>query len=1423
MASLFDIGKSGVQAYRQALTVTGQNITNINTDGYHRREASIEEVSASQGGLTAVASQIGLGARVSEIRRSFNEFITSRVYTAKADFEKSNVFYENVRDLENFLLPSDSDLGNFMGNFFGSLMEVATAPGDIPGRLVAIEEGLSLAGAFRQTAAMVEGLKMDAKSQAEASADTVNLLVDELVKVNQRLLSSGQSGQVPNSVLDNRDKLISEISESVELTVTYDQRGVATIILGGTVAGPKLVEGATSRKLGIIENQGAIQPALISAGSVTPTSQITKGSLAGFTLSYEYIGEIEKQINTLAFLFAREVNNVHENGITLDGKAGGKMFTLNDLEFGFGPTNRGNLSAELNITNIDLISPEAVEFVFNEERQSWTTNSEDSFQNLSTSASRIAADGFDLKVFGSAKNGDVITLDNVSGAAKNMSFLLKKPQELAAASPTIVTQNSLNSSDAVMEINKTTPAQFTEPPVVNAVFENGNIPINATDFLRDGVVASIPAGTQNFSINSYSQQPNVSIVLSLDDLVDANNLQIVLADGANAGTHNFALGYGVLFSNAGSSDNWTDEAEFQKALAVGVVTSDTGFTLGDLGLFPSSTSSSLNIASSSAAFTSASVTTSSKTINASVTASKDASDIQIFTREGRHIAGSPMSETEIVNFLSEENGFNPNAEYYGSYLNQELNAYRGMNLNISNVGGLETIRLGPFGSTSDAIAGYGSLPDSPTSSYTIAATISNGSSPSLTIPAGASAGFVSNKINETFNDYGLVAKTKTLVRLNNFATTGTIAFNLESENQEPLAISASVSATNVSNLVDAINNISNLTGVTAQANTNNDALTLISEDGNDIMISSLSATSPTFDGQVISSFPSHDAGRTISTVLNFNSVDATGTVDAGRFTGEVLVDSSEDFSLNVNGVTSNSSSSPMNGGLVEVESSVYGDVKTFTYLANDEVDSNFGGTDSRAFAASAAYSITLPSETNSQQYTATVNSSELATLNSQMVAQTLIDDIRSQATSISMSNNAAVALTSRPANEDSVVIEFDGDKYTLVMNNGEISVTGGEVGRVSAFYDSNNHLNIIGGGSLQASAISVASDSTVTGNSAAAGRFGISDLSAATTKFTGQSITAASQNGSFNVDFNGVSIAVTLAADGTISHTPTTTGFSASFNISSGTTGRLTLAHSLDTGPINFPTDNSLKDYGFPVSEYGVKLLNDKIQVKSSLGNMVDMTANATSLAEKSITMNNLPNEDLIVIINGSGARSISTTYDLAPPLDVFEPLSVEVISQDGQSIEIIDTETGHSIASRVLNREGQTTAAGFEINFSGEPELGDLFFLESNAEGVGDARNIDAIIKLQEKNLINANSGSFRDIFSEIVTSVGSSVRSSEINKNAAEGMRNAALEGDLSYSGVNLDEEAASLMEFQQAYQASARILSTAREMFNSLLDVI
>ena len=79
MGSLFEIAKSGIQAYRQALSVTGQNIANVNTEGYSKRDVALEEIGGIQGGVTDVSDQSGLGVRVDEIRRSFNAFINERL------------------------------------------------------------------------------------------------------------------------------------------------------------------------------------------------------------------------------------------------------------------------------------------------------------------------------------------------------------------------------------------------------------------------------------------------------------------------------------------------------------------------------------------------------------------------------------------------------------------------------------------------------------------------------------------------------------------------------------------------------------------------------------------------------------------------------------------------------------------------------------------------------------------------------------------------------------------------------------------------------------------------------------------------------------------------------------------------------------------------------------------------------------------------------------------------------------------------------------------------------------------------------------------------------------------------------------------------------------------------------------------------
>ena len=90
MPSLFEIGKSGLQAYRQSLAVTGQNIANVNTEGYKKRDAALAEVSGAGGGITEISDQTGLGVRVEEIRRSFDEFLLDKSRQTSSIFEKAD-------------------------------------------------------------------------------------------------------------------------------------------------------------------------------------------------------------------------------------------------------------------------------------------------------------------------------------------------------------------------------------------------------------------------------------------------------------------------------------------------------------------------------------------------------------------------------------------------------------------------------------------------------------------------------------------------------------------------------------------------------------------------------------------------------------------------------------------------------------------------------------------------------------------------------------------------------------------------------------------------------------------------------------------------------------------------------------------------------------------------------------------------------------------------------------------------------------------------------------------------------------------------------------------------------------------------------------------------------------------------------------
>ena len=403
MSSLFDIGKSGLQSYRQSLAVTGQNIANINTDGYKRREANLEEITASQGGITGIANQSGLGVRIEAIRRSFDAYLVDRNRSANSYFEAESSFLNKLKELEDMMLPTDSNLGIVMGRFFNSLQEVAASPGDVAPRTVAIEMGDLMANTFKSTAQVVEDVKKGIFKQADIDISSINTLSNELANINKKLLAA--SGSSNNSLLDSRDVVINEISKLIEVTTDLDTRGTATVRLGKSQNGPILVSNTTSNRMTVEENLGSLSFSIFSGGKNTPTSQIVNGSLRGLSDAYRMSHTTLGDLDEMAFVFSNTLNAQHKEGLDLKGLKGTNLFISKGFELSQGMANLGTFSAELEILDIQKVIPTNITIRYDSQNEVWNAFDEIG-TNLGSGTNSINLSGMRINFSGSPRNGD---------------------------------------------------------------------------------------------------------------------------------------------------------------------------------------------------------------------------------------------------------------------------------------------------------------------------------------------------------------------------------------------------------------------------------------------------------------------------------------------------------------------------------------------------------------------------------------------------------------------------------------------------------------------------------------------------------------------------------------------------------------------------------------------------------------------------------------------------------------------------------------------------------------------------------------------------------------------------------------------------------------------------------------------------------
>jgi flagellar hook-associated protein 1 FlgK len=163
-----------------------------------------------------------------------------------------------------------------------------------------------------------------------------------------------------------------------------------------------------------------------------------------------------------------------------------------------------------------------------------------------------------------------------------------------------------------------------------------------------------------------------------------------------------------------------------------------------------------------------------------------------------------------------------------------------------------------------------------------------------------------------------------------------------------------------------------------------------------------------------------------------------------------------------------------------------------------------------------------------------------------------------------------------------------------------------------------------------------------------------------------------------------------------------------------------------------------------------------------------------------------------------------------------------EVVDQG--TLAVIDTGTyDPATGADIFPTQNLGIDYGYQVHIAGNPAAGDSFDVVYNSGGIGDNRNALLMAGMQSAQLMNGGTSSFNDAYGELIAGVGSTARQAQVGSEAQQRILDQAQSEWASASGVNLDEEAANLVRFQQAYQAAARIISVADEVFQTLIQAV
>lgn len=325
LTQLLNTARDSLSAQTYGLGVTGQNLANVNTPGYVRREAQLE--------TRALGTQTTGSVVANGIRRVTDEFLERRQFESTGLNSAASEHDSRLESLEAlFNDVSGTGLGNSLDNLYNSFTQLSANPGDPTTRRNVLEAADAFSQRSRDTATVIAQSRADLLKDAQATTTQINESARAIAKLNSQILAAEAQGGDAADLKDQRKQVMLGLASLVDVRTITSGSGLVVQASGTT-----LVDGVEARQLSIdVGNDSKLRIFAARNDESTPTEVtkfLTGGKLAGIKEARDVdLFETGKKLDEFVFDVATSINQQHQLGFGTDGVGARDIFDVRTVD-----------------------------------------------------------------------------------------------------------------------------------------------------------------------------------------------------------------------------------------------------------------------------------------------------------------------------------------------------------------------------------------------------------------------------------------------------------------------------------------------------------------------------------------------------------------------------------------------------------------------------------------------------------------------------------------------------------------------------------------------------------------------------------------------------------------------------------------------------------------------------------------------------------------------------------------------------------------------------------------------------------------------------------------------------------------------------------------------------------------------------------